>query len=78
MRPIATSSGAGPLTAEWSLEPLVNLVHHPQGRSAKPRPGAAARSDRLLPLFGLPFRGIHGIEDVIAVIDVIDRPDDDP
>jgi hypothetical protein len=35
-------------------------------------------SDRLLPLLGLPFRGTYGIEDVIAVIDVIDRPDDHP
>jgi hypothetical protein len=31
-------------------------------------------SDRLL--LGLAFRGTHRIEDVVAVIDVIDRPDD--
>jgi hypothetical protein len=35
-------------------------------------------SDRLLPLIGLPFGGVHGIEDVIAVIDIIDRPNDHP
>jgi hypothetical protein len=35
-------------------------------------------SDRLLPLIGLPFRGVHGIEDVVAVIDIIDRPNDHP
>jgi hypothetical protein len=35
-------------------------------------------SDRLFPLIGLPFRGVHGIEHVIAVIDIIDGPDDHP
>jgi hypothetical protein len=35
-------------------------------------------SDRLFPLIGLPFRGGHGIEHVIAVIDIIDGPDDHP
>jgi hypothetical protein len=41
-------------------------------------PGCGGMSDRLLPLLGLPFRGTDGIEDVVAVIDVIDRPDDHP